>query len=423
MSVDGDDLVVVGDATLTDRRTRLFFRSVLGATATEHGWRCPRRHVSLSTHIIRVNAFLERQGLQVERIGIANREVEHELARRRSFERTQQAASQWKAGQPVVDLVEVKRQLADYGWSDQRALRPHQEQGLGHALTAANAANFSVPGAGKTVTALAVAATHLAAGTVDVVLVVGPLACFGPWEKETAAALGDRLPTKRVRGAAPARRRTYIGTRRGNLLLISFASAAADRLALMELCRTQNVMLVIDESHRIKRFKGGYWAPALVAVARHARVRMVLSGTPMPQNGRDLYTQLNILWPGGELTGSQDAFATQVDSNFSALLRDIQPFMARTPKEALGLPPYKVERHQVPLTGTQLEIYDLIMTGLRRRLDDADTWVDKLEALRRARPIRLLQAACNPDLFNRADNYYRLPRLDSDLRKLGEDRS
>jgi SNF2 family DNA or RNA helicase len=64
------------------------------------------------------------------------------------------------------------------------------------------------------------------------------------------------------------------------------------------------------------------------------------------------------------------------------------------------------------LQGTQAEIYQLILSGLRRRIDDADTWADKIETLRRARPIRLLQAATNPDLFNRTDIYYRLPRVD-----------
>ncbi len=87
--------------------------------------------------------------------------------------------------------------------------------------------------------------------------------------------------------------------------------------------------------------------------------------------------------------------------------------MARTPKKALGLRPYVIERHQVPLIGIQSEIYELVMTGLRRRLADTDAWADKIETLRRARPIRLLQAACNPDLFNRIDSYYRLPRLDA----------
>ena len=413
LSVEADDLLVTGPDTLADRRCRLFFKSVLGATATEDGWRCPRRHVSLAAHVVRVNTFLERHGYAVTRRGLADREVQRELERRRSFQRTQQAATEFRNGTALLDVGVVKQQLAEFGWSAARELRPHQEVGLAHALTAGNAANFSVPGSGKTATALAVAASHLTTGTVNLVIVVGPLAAFGPWEHETRAAVGGILRTRRIRGTSRARRAAYTAARPGGLLLISFASAAADRLALIELCKAHATMLIVDESHRIKRFKGGLWAPALVDVARHARVRMILSGTPMPQGGRDLFTQLNVLWPGGELTGSRDAFAARVDTNFASVLRDVQPFMSRTPKHALGLPPYRLQRHEIALQGTQAEIYDLVLTGLRRRIDHADTWADKIETLRRARPIRLLQAATNPDLFNRGDAYYRLPRVET----------
>ncbi len=411
--VESDDLVVTGPATLTDRRCRLFFKSVIGATETKTGWRCPRRHVPLASHIIRVNTFLERYGYQVTRHGVVDREVIRDLERRRSFVRTQEAATAFRSGTTLFDLNSVKNKLADFGWSPARALRPHQEEGLAHALTAANAANFSVPGSGKTATALAVAASHLSTGTVSLVIVVGPLACFGPWQHEAQAALGSTLPTQRVRGTPRARRNVYAGVRPGTLLLVSYASAAADRLALIELCKANDTMMIVDESHRIKRFKGGLWAPALVDVARYARVRMILSGTPMPQGGRDLFSQLNVLWPGGELTGSRDAFAARVDADFTSILNDVQPFISRTPKQALGLRPYTVYRHEAPLEGTQAEIYHLILSGLRRRIEDAATWADKIETLRRARPIRLLQAATNPDLFNRADSYYRLPRVDT----------
>lgn len=411
LTVDVDDLVVTGPCTLTDRRCRLFFKSVIGAIATDDGWRCPRRHVSLAAHVVRVNTFLERHGYAVTRHGLADREVERELERHRSFLRTRRAATDFREGSTLLDLDVVKRRLAEFGWSSDRELRPHQEVGLAHALLAANAANFSVPGSGKTTTALAVAASHLATGTINLVIVVGPLAAFGPWEHESRAALGDIVRTRRIRGRSRERRAAYATMRPGGLLLISFASAAADRLALIELCKANDVMLIVDESHRIKRFKGGLWAPALVDVARHARVRMILSGTPMPQSGKDLFTQLNVLWPAGELTGSRDAFAASVETNFASVLRDVRPFMSRTPKQALGLPPYAVKRHDVALQGTQAEIYNLIFAGLRRRIADAGTWADKIETLRRARPIRLLQAATNPALFNRGDVYYRLPRV------------
>jgi hypothetical protein len=276
LSVEDDQVLVAGPETRTDRRVRLFFRSVLGASEVDDGWRCPRRHSSLASLVVRINTFLEQQGFAVVRHGLADREVQRELERRRSFARTREAAAAWKAGTGVVDVAEVKQRLEAFGWSRERELHPHEEQGLAHALAAANAANFSVPGSGKTAIALAVAATHLAAGTIDLVVVAGPLSCFGPWERETMAALGARLHTRRVRGSASQRRATYAAARSGTLLLVSFASAAADRLALTELCDSHDVMLIVDESHRIKRFQGGLWAPALLRIAGHARVRMLL---------------------------------------------------------------------------------------------------------------------------------------------------
>ena len=187
--------------------------------------------------------------------------------------------------------------------------------------------------------------------------------------------------------------------------------AASDRLAILAMCERLNVMLVVDESHRIKRFRGGVWAPALTEIAELARVRMILSGTPMPNDPKDLYSQVNVLWPSGLLTGSRNEFASRADRNFASIRSLIDPFTTRTAKIELGLPPYRIVRHSVPITGTQAEVYRLIRNRLRDQLEDAVTWEDKLDALRRARPIRLLQAASNPDLLNHPDDSYQLARV------------
>src|SRR5262249_9490406 len=143
--------------------------------------------------------------------------------------------------------------LRSVGWPEGHGLRDHQLAGLGHALSAIHSANFSVPGAGKTATALAVAATHLLNDTIDVVIVVGPLSAFDPWEREAALTLPDLLQVRRIRGSATERSRAYAGAHKGSLLICSYATAAADRMALSELCDQFRVMLIVDESHRIKR--------------------------------------------------------------------------------------------------------------------------------------------------------------------------
>lgn len=410
---DESGLLVLGKEVAKDRAAFLYLRASLGAISVDGGWRVPRRRHKVTWLVMRVHDWLTSHGYGVGAEGIADSTITQELERRRSFQRTREAAAALKARTRDFDRSTLDRALSDFGWQASRALRPHQVDGAVHALTAINAANFSVPGSGKTATTLAAAVAHIQAATVDLVVVVGPLACFDPWEQEARAATGDRIDVRRVRGTAASRREAYEQAGARQILLMSYATAAADQLLLLRLFRQWQVMLVVDESHRIKRFRGGVWAPALMELARHARVRQILSGTPMPQSGKDLYTQLNVLWPDGLLTGTRDAFAYQVEADFESVLNRVGPFVSRTPKEALGLPPYQVIRHEVDLHNTQAEIYELIYNQFRRQLQDATTWQDKLNALRRGRPIRLLQAAANPALFNMRDSYYRIPRLEN----------
>ena len=311
----------------------MMFGSVLGARPTTDGWRCPRRQGTIDDLAVRINTFLEREGWPVVLTGPASAAVERAAEQARSFQRTRQFAEEFRSGIARINISQVLATLADFGWDDnQRQLLHHQERGLIHGLTAVNAANFSVPGSGKTATTLALAAVHLEANTVDLVVVVGPLSCFEPWETEAAAALHRIVTPVRVRGSREQRRKIYQSVQPRQILLLSYATAAADRSQLTNLCDSFKTMLVVDESHRIKRFKGGVWAPALQEIAKFARVRIILSGTPMPQSGRDLYSQLSVLWPSAELTGPRDNFAAEVDRDFGHVLQRIQPFLTRTPK-------------------------------------------------------------------------------------------
>jgi SNF2 family DNA or RNA helicase len=195
--------------------------------------------------------------------------------------------------------------------------------------------------------------------------------------------------------------------------LLSFATAAHDRGELERLFRRLQVMLIVDESHRIKRFRGGQWAPALVDVARFARVKMILTGTPMPQGPNDLWSQFNVLWPGEQATGSRNNYAARADANFPAVIQELEPFFVRTPKDELGLTPPRYFVHQVEMPPTQADVYELIVQRLRGQIPDAALWQDKIDALRRAQPIRLIQASSNPDLLNETDGFFEIPPISS----------
>lgn len=414
-----DGEVEVRGAALHSRRQRLFFATLLGCRATEAGWSCPIRSGAPAELVVRIAQRLERTGFTVDADGAeADTALRLEVERVRSFARAR-AAAQTTLGLPATEDVEVPDEgavlalLEDFGWnSTDRGLLRHQRQGLVHALSAVNAANFSVPGAGKTATALSVLATHLARHTIDATIVVGPLSSFRPWEREAAIALPGVLRVFRVRGLdRGARTELYRRTRPRDLLLMSYPTCASDRHELELLCRGMNVMLIVDESHRVKRFSGGQWSDALTHLARFARVKMILSGTPMPQGPRDLWSQFTILWPGEELAGSRAAYAARADANFGAMRDTLAPFFVSTPKAALGLEPATFVTHAVELAPLQREVYELIANRLIRSVPDAASWQDRVDALRRARPIRLLQAASNPDTLNELDGFFQVPPL------------
>ena len=411
--VSVDDSWVVVEGAPDAPRLGLFFHTLLSGQRDGGAWRCPARLSPVAELVVRIVRQLEKEGFGVEMVGDADRAVRARVERARSFARVKEAALRFRQGEPVVPGSSVEESLSRAGWdSTRRELREHQRTALLHALTVINAANFSVPGAGKTAAALAALAVHLENRTVDLALVVGPLSSFAPWEKEAAVALPGRMRVRRVQGDRAARRRIYDDVHRGDLLLLTYPTVPTDIRELKDLGERFRILFIVDESHRVKRFRGGLWATSLLELANGCRVRLILTGTPMPQGPEDLYSQLNILWPDQQLTGSRIQFQARASADFPSLVRDLSPFFVRTSKDALGLPPYTVVHHRLEMAPLQAEIYDLIVARFRRALADAPLWQQKIDTLRRGRPIRLIQAASNPDLLNQTDGFFRLPPID-----------
>lgn len=383
------------------RPIRLFLEGLLGGQPLEGGWRLEPKSRTLEELCIQVNRWLVAHGHQPELVGAVDVSVERDLERRRSFERAREAAMQFRAGESTISREQFQQLLDTEGWDrGLRELRDHQVVAAIHSLVAANSANFSVPGAGKTATTLAIAAAHVAAGMIDVVLVIGPLSSFQPWESETAACL-PQWSVKRLSGSATERRQNIRSATSRTVSLTSYPGAVSDNAALKDLCRRKRVMLVADESHRIKRFNGGQWAPAVIDIATLASVRVVLSGTPMPQSALDLFSQLNVMWPGRELTGPKAQFKPRVERQFAQVISTVLPFVSRTSKAELDLPPPVFEYVDVELSAPETEIYNLLRNHLRRALHAASpNEADRLAALRRGRPMRLLQAASNAAVLN-----------------------
>ena len=112
-----------------------------------------------------------------------------------------------------------------------RKLRDHQKKAAYHLFLLGNAANFSVPGSGKTSATLVVYEKLRLDGFVNTLFVIGPPACFGPWQQEFTDTLG-RIPNCKILagGEQNSRKLEYynLGDNRGELYLTTFQTLLND---------------------------------------------------------------------------------------------------------------------------------------------------------------------------------------------------
>jgi len=284
-----------------------------------------------------------------------------------------------------------------------RELTPHQLRAIAHLLAVHHGADFSVPGSGKTTVVYAAFEIMRLAGAVDKILVVGPRSCFLPWEEEFHACFGVHARSVRLTGSKSSRHVSYMGSGKHDVFLCTYQTAANDVAELIDLCKRHRVFLVIDESHNIKRLEGGVWSEAMLRVAPYATHRAILSGTPMPNSLGDLWSQFTFLWPGRQVFGDRVSYHSRCQERCGQqwIRETIEPLFFRTRKSQLGLPPARVERIPCSLKPYQDSIYRALSARFLQEVRTPPEDRRALRGWRRARMVRLIQAASNPALLAR----------------------
>ena len=181
-----------------------------------------------------------------------------------------------------------------------RPLKTLHLQSAFYMYKMARAANFSVPGAGKTAMVLGVFA-YLNSGKakfgefVSRILVVSPINAFESWKSEFQKTFG---PKKKLRVVdvqdgnfdGDLRRRWAVS----NLVLVNYESLPKYHDQLIDLIDGQT-MIVFDEVHRIKGVNATR-ATAAMDLCDKAFFRYVLTGTPIPNSYCDIYNFLHLLY-------------------------------------------------------------------------------------------------------------------------------
>lgn len=179
-----------------------------------------------------------------------------------------------------------------------RRMTDNQERDLGRLLLLRHGANFSVPGAGKTATLLAVYEAGRAEGRLDRLLIVAPKNAFLSWEEEIGLCYAEetRPRVARITGGRATALDVLSSDPEITIVTYQFLPNVLDMIS--EWLRRGKSHVVLDESHRIKSGANGVYGSAALRLSTLAERRDVLSGTPMPNRAEDLRAQVEFLWPG-----------------------------------------------------------------------------------------------------------------------------
>jgi len=289
-----------------------------------------------------------------------------------------------------------------------RPLKDHQVKAAVHLYLVENGANFSVPGSGKTAVVLSYYEKLRTDGKVNTLFVVGPTACFGPWKTEFKLTLGRDPHWKILAGGDQSLRKSeyYIPiSKKAELYLTTYQTLYNDYQDVIKFFTHQgnDALLVIDEAHYIKQIAGS-WSNAVLNIAKHARYRCVLTGTPIPRFYTDLFNLFDTLCPDNNLLDENTKIQIQLyedkKDNESAkrlLEQSIGPLFYRVRKSDLGLvPPNFNPPYIINMNRYEKFIYDAIETKIVNfTKDDYLRDIELVKKLRRGRIIRLRQCVSN----------------------------
>ena len=205
-----------------------------------------------------------------------------------------------------------------------RTLTPEQVENVLCLLDMPNGANFSVPGAGKTFTTIAVWSKLRERGAVDVALVVCPRSAFDSWGTEVRDSLDEAVEFEIYSGG-------HVNSST-NLLVVNYEQLEnPEKLeSLRKWLELRSGHLIVDEAHRVKAGGRSVRWRALTYLAAVSRRVDILTGTPMPNGPKDLKALFHLTWPK-----LSDSFLTE-----DVLLKmPRKTAYVRTTKDELNLPP------------------------------------------------------------------------------------
>lgn len=285
-----------------------------------------------------------------------------------------------------------------------RPLKEKQIHAAYHIKQIKRCMNFSVPGSGKTASILG-AYEYIRSNfvkesdRVERLLVLGPLNCFKAWKEEYQIVSPEYNSRNEAidiidisqMGKSGDKNTVlkYGGFQKAKLILVNF-DIITSLVDTLENLVDEKTMVIFDEIHRIKNYESEK-KPACDRIISKTKYRVALTGTPLPNGYKDLFTMFNLLY--GEYVynyfGMSQYDLNKADTTFdkegieSKEINDkINPFYIRVSKKDLQVPAANKDHIvYVETTGEEKKLYNQIIS----------TDGDSLEKI-----IKLTQVACIP---------------------------
>jgi superfamily II DNA or RNA helicase len=307
----------------------------------------------------------------------------------------------------VRDLVELQAQVEPDSFAG--TLRPYQRLGLAW-LTLLHQAGYGglladEMGLGKTVQVLALLEQLRRDGGLTAarpVLVVAPRSVVGNWRDEAHRFTPQLTVATHV---GPRRARAVSELCSTELVITSYQTLARDRKLLTKIDWTS---VLFDEAQALKN-------PSTqlrrAAAALTARSRFCITGTPVENHLRELWSQLDLVMPGllGGKPTFEGVFRRPIEKYGNAARLDFlrqrtRPFLLRRRKRDVQLDlPAKTEIvEHIALASDQRDLYESLRLSLDRDVRKAlaargvhGSSLVVLDAL-----LKLRQCCCHPALIN-----------------------
>lgn len=276
----------------------------------------------------------------------------------------------------------------------QARLRPYQVDGakwlLGKARGGLGGLLADEMGLGKTVQALAM--IEALPGTV---LVVCPSSLVWNWKREAAQFLPE-LPVLTIDG--PNREKLFAAIPQHRLVVTSYALLRRD---IEHYRGLEFSAVVLDEAQHIKNPDS---QNAKAACALRARSRFILTGTPIENSLRDLWSLFEFLLPGylGSRQDFKDRYETPLLNGekggvWERLTRRFQPYMLRRLKrDILAELPDKIEQIiEIELSDEQKAVYTQLQQAARAQVDQLREQGGAARMRVLTALLRLRQACCD----------------------------